>query len=54
VAENRAQHLVLHRHVGLAANVVLELRLNYAERRLDIAPFEAMGVELLPFSMRRR
>ncbi len=47
VAEDFADHFVLHRHVRLAANVVAELGFQHAERALDVAPLVVMGKEIV-------
>lgn len=38
MADDLAQNLVDHRHVGLAANMIAELRLYHREHGLDVAP----------------
>src|SRR5438034_1284213 len=43
-----AQYLVLHGDVRLAADVVAELRLDHAERALDVAPLVVPLEELVP------
>ena len=39
VAENLAEHFVLHRRIGLAPNTVAKLAFDCQERAFDVAPF---------------
>src|SRR5260221_3083214 len=47
VAEKLAQHLVLHRHVRLAADVITELGFQHRERRFHVAALVVMPQELV-------
>lgn len=46
VAENLAQHFILHGHVSLAANRVAKLRFHHAEGRFDVRPLVVVLTEL--------
>jgi hypothetical protein len=38
MAEDFAEHLILHRYIGLASHMIPELRLDHGEGALDIRP----------------
>jgi hypothetical protein len=45
MAQNLRKHLVPHRHVAPAADVVAELGLYHGKRRFDVAPLVVLGEE---------
>jgi hypothetical protein len=47
VAEDFAQHLILHSDIGLTADMIPELRLDHAERALDVGALMVVLQELL-------
>ena len=47
MANDLAKHLVEHGRLRLAANNVVELRLDHRKDGLDVAPLMIVGIELL-------
>ena len=46
MAEDFAQHLILHGHIGFAPHVIAKLRLDHAEGAFDVGPLVIVPQEL--------
>ena len=47
VADDFAENFIDHRHIGLAANVIAELRFDHREHGLDVAPLVVVAQKIL-------